>query len=91
MEQHWREPNGFDRDEQRPEKSWGACQQGAKGVESRGAMGSKVMSLAQSRHETSRNRGSKSMVTDVCMLILTREGGEVWVEDDTVVMQGVSD
>ena len=54
-------------------------------------MGSKVTSSAQSRCETSRTRGGKSMATDVCMLILTKEGGEVWVEDDTVVVQGVSD
>ena len=60
-------------------------------MESRGAMGSEVASSAQSRCETGRARGSKSMATDVCMSILTKEGGEVWVEDNTVVMQGVSD
>ena len=92
MEQCWREPNRFGRDERRPEKSWGACRRGAKGVESRGAIGSKVTSSAQSRHETGRTGGSESVATDVCMLILTREGGDVWVEDDTVVvMQGTSD
>ena len=60
-------------------------------MESRGALGSKVTSSAQLRHETGRTGGSKSVATDVCMSILTREGGEVWVEDDTVVVQGVSD
>ena len=60
-------------------------------MESRGAMGSKVASSAQLRCETSRTGGGKSMATDVCILILTREGREVWVEDNTVVVQGVSD
>ena len=26
-----------------------------------------------------------SVATDVCVSILTREGGDVWVEDDTVL------
>ena len=51
---------------------------------SRGRIGSEVASSAQSRRETSRTGDGESMATDVCMSTLTREGGEVWVEDDTV-------
>ena len=55
-------------------------------------MGSEVTSSAQSRRETGRTGGSESVATDVCVSILTREGGEVWVEDDiVVVVQGASD
>ena len=55
-------------------------------------MGSEVMSSAQSRHETSRTRDGGSMVTEVCVLTLMRGGGNIWVEDDTVVVvQGASD
>ena len=56
---------------------------------SSGKIGSNVASSAQSRRETG---DYNSMVTDVCVSILTREGGEVWVEDDiVVVVQGASD
>ena len=49
-----------------------------------GKIDSDVASSAQSRRETGRTRGGESVATDVCMLILTREGGEVWVEEDTI-------
>ena len=51
---------------------------------SRGAMGSEVASSAQLRCETGRTGDSESMAIDVCMSTLTREGEEVWVEDDTI-------
>ena len=51
---------------------------------SRGAMGSEVASSAQSRRETGRTRDGESMATDVCVSTLTRDGGDVWVEDDTI-------
>ena len=55
-------------------------------------MGSEVASSAQSRCETGRTRDGGSMVTDVCMSMLTRGGGDIWVEDDTVVVvQGTCD
>jgi len=55
-------------------------------------MGSEVASSAQSRRETGRTRDGGSMVTDICMSMLMRGGGDVWVEDDTVVVvQGASD
>ena len=51
---------------------------------SRGTMGSEVASSAQSKCETGRTGDGDSMATDVCMSTLTRDGGDVWVEDDTV-------
>ena len=84
MERRWSEENGFGFDERRPEKSRGACWRGTEGVGSRGAMGSEVVSSAQSRHETGRTGDGESMATDVCVSTLIRDGGDVWVEEDTI-------
>jgi hypothetical protein len=53
-------------------------------VGSRGKIGSEVASSAQSRRETGRTGDSESMATDVCMSTLTRDEGDVWVEEDTI-------
>jgi hypothetical protein len=47
-------------------------------------MGNEIASSAQSRNETGRTRDSESMAIDVCVLTLTWEGEDVWVEEDTV-------
>jgi len=52
---------------------------------------SEVASSAQSRREAGRTGDRESVATDVCVSTLTRGGGDVWVEDDTVVVQGASD
>jgi hypothetical protein len=44
-----------------------------------GKIGSDVGSSAQSRRETGRTGDGESVATDVCVLTLTREGGDVWV------------
>ena len=59
------------------------------GAGSRGKIGSEVALLAQLRHDKTSIEGS--VMEDVCMLTFTREGEGVWVEDDTVVVRGVSD
>jgi len=42
------------------------------------------VSSAQSRRETDRTRDGESVATDICMSTLTRGGGDVWVEEDTI-------
>ena len=51
---------------------------------SRGAMGSEAASSAQLRRETGRTGDGESVATNVCVLTLTWEGEDVWVEEDTI-------
>jgi len=51
---------------------------------SSGKIGSEVASSAQSRREAGRTGDRESVATDVSVSILTREGGEVQVEEDTI-------
>ena len=51
---------------------------------SSGKIGSEVASSAQSRREAGRTGDRESVATDVCVSTLTREGGDVWVEEDTI-------
>ena len=47
-------------------------------------IGSEVASSAQSRREAGRTGDRESVATNVCVSTLTREGGDVWVEEDTI-------
>jgi hypothetical protein len=53
-------------------------------VGSSSKIGSEVASSAQSRREAGRTGDGESVATDVCVSTLTREGGDIWVEEDTI-------